>query len=511
MSPAESTFPRLKLRGISKSYGVVRALENIDLELRRGEIMALLGENGAGKSTLMKILSGLVTPDKGTITIDGTEISVQSSNKAQNLGIAVVQQEYSSVPNLSVAENVFLGRAASPLIVTRRRLKREAMTYLRMVGLGDINPSSLVEEFSVAERQLIEIARVLARDAEILLFDEPTAALSDREIERVLAVVRGLADQGRSIIYVTHRLPEVFTLSDRITVLRNGASLPAVSTSAVDVNEVVTMMLGRKLTSLFPERGSVQPEVLFDVTNVIGKGLAGPISFQASRGQIVGLTGQMGSGAADALRLLAGLVPTVSGTVRVRNETLQLPGRAKGIRAGVVYCSPDRKRDGIFGGLSVERNLSSPWVRQISTRGRLSRLREHDLAKRAAADFEIDSKRLESPVNTLSGGNQQKVALGKWTGGSPTVLLVDEPTRGVDLGARAEIYQTLRQLCDEGVAIIVASSDTAEILGLCDSVGAFYRGSLVDMRPNEDWTEEDLARLIMHGADSNNLEKSAVL
>ncbi len=489
---------RLDVRGVAKRYGAVHALQDVDLQLRAGEIMALLGENGAGKSTIVKVLSGLVHPDQGTISIDGKDVELSSPDESQQAGIAVVQQEYSTVGSLSVAENLLLGQRDSRVVWNSRYLKKNATPLLERVGLAHIHPSTLVEHLSVAEMQLLEIARVLARDAKIVIFDEPTAALSDAEIVRVLDVVRKLASEGRSIIYVTHRLNEVFEIADRVTVFRNGRSQAAVNTRELDVASVIEKMLGRELGDMYPPKSSQAGDSVLEVSGLLTLGLQEDLSFTAHHGEIVGFTGQLGSGASDILQALAGMTPALAGEVTLEGERFTLGSRRSGIRAGVAYCSPDRKKNGIFAGISIQQNLSSPWLRRVSRVGILSLRAERTATTRISQEFAIDVSRLSSNVGSLSGGNQQKVALGKWLGIEPRVLLVDEPTRGVDVGARSEIYRQLRALCDAGLSVIVASSDTNEIFGLCDTIGTFYRGRLTALRPTGEWTELELVRQVMH-------------
>jgi len=498
MTGSAAERPRLLVRGLSKRYGSVQALAEVDFEIRPGEVMALLGENGAGKSTLVKVIAGLVQPDSGTIEIDGRPVDLHPSARSQAAGVAVVHQEYSSVPTLTVAENLVLGQAGQPAIWLPGRLNARARGLLASVGLDHIDPRTPVERLSVAEMQLLEIARLLVRDARILIFDEPTAALADREIERVLSVITRLAGEGRSIIYVTHRLPEVFRIAHRVTVFRNGRSLPARPTAELDVDAVIGMMLGRELDTMFPPRGRISPKALIEVDELLAHGLAEPIRFRVAPGEILGLTGQLGSGTSAVIEALAGMAPPSAGRVRLAGEELSLKTRAATLARGVAYCSADRKHDGIFAERSIRENLSSPWIRTVARGGWISSRREGDKAKEIASRFAIDVKRLSSFVGTLSGGNQQKVAVGKWLGASPQVMLLEEPTRGVDIGARAEIYQRLRDLCDAGMAIIVASSDTAEIFGLCDTIATFYRGRMTAIRPQADWTEDGLVREVMH-------------
>jgi len=490
--------PRLSVRRLSKRYGSVQALAEVDFELRAGEVMALLGENGAGKSTLVKVLSGLVQPDSGAIEVDGRETDLFPSARSQGAGVAVVHQEYSSVPTMTVAENLVLGQAGVSAFWWPGSLNARARKLLAAVGLDHVDPRTAVERLSVAEKQLLEIARLLVRDARILIFDEPTAALADREIERVLAVIKRLAGEGRSIIYVTHRLPEVFRIADRVTVFRNGRSLPAKPTSELDVDAVITMMLGRDLETMFPARGTLGAEPLLKVEGLLADGLSEPVSFVVRPGEIVGLTGQLGSGASNVVMALAGMLPPDAGRVFLAGKEISLRSRAATLARGVAYCSADRKHDGIFAERPIRENLSSPWIRSVAPGGFISARRERDKAREIAARFAIDVKRMGSAVGTMSGGNQQKVAVGKWLGTEPKVMLLEEPTRGVDIGARAEIYQRLRDLCAAGLGIVVSSSDTAEILGLSDTIATFYRGRLTGLRPQAEWTEDALIREVMH-------------
>lgn len=463
--------------------------------------MGLLGENGAGKSTLVKVLAGLVAPDSGTVLVDGRETSLYPTSRSQEAGIAVVHQEYCSVPTMTVAENLVLGLRTAPLIWRPKALRNRARKLLDLVGLHDVDPATPVEFLSVAEVQLLEVARVISVDARILIFDEPTAALSDQEIPRVMNAIRGLRASGRSIIYITHRLAEVKEICDRVTVFRNGSSAKPVSVDSLDVNSIITMMLGREMQSMFPEREhDYEMEPLYSVHDVMAHGIQEPVSFVVPRGQIVGLTGQLGSGTGPVMEVLGGLHPPLSGRVSLNGSVVTF-GSMKGLRQqGIAYCSPDRKKNGIFAVRSMRQNLSSPWLGRVSKLGWISRTHERTWTERIASAFAADRKRMAAPVGALSGGNQQKVAVGRWLGIQPKVMLLEEPTRGVDVGARAEIYESLRRVCDEGVGIVVASSDSSEILGLCDWIGTFYRGRLTDFRPRHQWTAEQLTLEVMHGS-----------
>ncbi|WP_310961212.1 sugar ABC transporter ATP-binding protein [Nocardioides terrisoli] len=493
---------RLRIDNVSKQYGSVVALSEVSLEVRAGEVLALLGENGAGKSTLVKCVAGLQQPDSGFIELDGRRVQFRSAAEAKAAGVAIVTQEFSLVPSMSVAENLALGRLDSGLIWHRRKLERSALGALERVGLGQVDPGIAVRELSVGERQLVEIARVVVRDARVVILDEPTAALSEAEIARVLPLVRDLADSGMAVVYVTHRLDEVFTVCDRVQVMRNGVALPPVETSATDVGGVVALMLGRRLDDMFPARAAGVPchETRLRVTGLKATAIGADVSFELRAGEIVGFTGQLGSGASATVQAVAGCRPPVAGQVTLGSGSpLNLRSRTHGIRAGIAYCSSDRKSDGIFSGLSVLRNISSPWIDRVARRGWVSQRQESEQACAAALQFALDPERLSSPISTLSGGNQQKVTLAKWTGIDPLVFIADEPTRGVDVGARAEIYQRIRQMADRGVAVLIASSDTNEIFGLADVIATFSHGRMTEMRPFGDWTEQELLSHVMSG------------
>ena len=502
--PDDGSQPlRLAARGVSKRYGGVRALHDVSFELRAGEIMALLGENGAGKSTLVKVLAGLVEPDTGELFVDGAPATLFPAAASQAAGVAVVHQECSSVPALTVAENLALGAAdRDARLWWPPTLAARARPLLDRVGLSHVDPRQRVETLSVAEQQLLEIARVLARDAKVLIFDEPTAALSDKEITRVLQTILSLASEGRSIIYVTHRLPEVFHIADRATIVRNGRSRDAVRVDEVTPDAMISMILGRQLGNLFPPRRTAPTdEVVLSLEDVLADGLRRPVALTLRRGEILGLAGQLGSGCSSVTRALAGTIRTTSGRVTLADSDITAASHPQRIRRGVAYCSDDRKLDGMFADKPVYQNMSSPWLGSVSRAGWLLRREERARAERHAAAFTVDTSRMTSAVGVLSGGNQQKVALGKWLGIDPRVVLVEEPTRGVDVGARSEIYARLRTLSEQGTAIIVVSSDTAELHGLCDRVATFYRGSMTQLRDNDDWTEDELVLEVMHNRE----------
>jgi ribose transport system ATP-binding protein/rhamnose transport system ATP-binding protein len=493
----------LSMLGIEKSYGSVTALQGVDFSLREGEVMALLGENGAGKSTLVKLLAGLEKPDSGTVAIDGQQVRFRSPHQSLHAGIAYVTQELSTIGALSVAENICLGGDNKSPVWTTRKLRDRVKPYLEAVGLSGVDSTMPVDRLSVAQQQLVEIARLLSRNARILILDEPTAALSDAEIERVKAVVKALAREGRSIIYVTHRLGEVFELADRVTILRNGQSFEPVDVFHLDIDGLIERLLGRRLEQMFPPRGASPGQVVLEIKNLVAPGLTTPTSLRLRKGEILGLAGHLGSGANAIVRAVAGVRPQYGGTIHLNGDAFSPLSVRDAINKGIAYCSDDRKRDGIFAVRRIVENLSAPAINRVSVGGLISARRETELAGRLAAFFDINRGRLGSQADKLSGGNQQKVAIGKWLGIEPSILLVEEPTRGVDIGARAEIYRHLRTLANQGLAIMLASFDNQEILGLSDTIAAFFRGRLVRVAPADSVKPEALLRDITHPGTSS--------
>lgn len=485
---------RVRVAALSKSYGAVQALQSADFDLAAGEVMGLVGENGAGKSTFVKILCGFTRRDSGSIEVDGAAVDIASPKRAEQAGIAVVQQELSVVGSLSVAENVFLGRPHSARVFTRRSLVARAIPFLEMVGLEHLDPRREASTLPVAERQLVEIARVVSGDAKVILLDEPTASLSDDDIARVKAVVRRLGREGRSVVYITHRLGEVFDLAARVTVFRDGRSLPAVNTADTTPDELIKSMLGRSLTRMFPPPAARLGASVLDVTALATGGLAEPASATVRRGEIFGFAGQLGSGAAEFLRGLSGTQPATADRITVDGRTVTIRNPREALHAGIAYCSGDRKLDGFFRGRTVADNFTAPALTAVSPSGVLRRSLERRLAGRLAGLVDFDIGRLRHRVETLSGGNQQKVVLGKWVGADPRVLLIDEPTRGVDVGARAEIYRHLRRLTDDGLTIVFASSDMQEVHGLADTVTTWYRGRKVATYESASVSYEQLIR-----------------
>jgi len=485
-APPDGKRVILDMTGMSRSYGVIQALENVDFELRAGEVMALVGENGAGKSTLVKIIGGFDNNHTGTIVRNGEEITLGSPAVAESHGIAIAQQELSLIPTMTVAENIFLAAPGGATWSSIGAKARRARPYLDQVGLTEVDPRTRVDRLSVGEQHLVEVARLIARDAEILILDEPTAALGEAESRRILDMARKLADAGKSIIYVSHRMDEIFEIGDRVTVLRDGHSQPPVDVKALNVHSLIERMLGRTLENMFPDRDPDLPdgEVVLKIDELWPDGIVRPVTLEIRAGEILGLAGQLGSGSGYLLAALGGARPSRSGTVSVRRSdngkngfrAFQPQSPAEAIANRVAYCSSDRKKDGLYLERPIVENLSSPALERFTTFGWLDHAKERRVARELAEQMTVDTTRLSDDSVVLSGGNQQKVTVGKWLSIEPKVLLIDEPTRGVDVGARSEIYRRLRDLADSGVAVVFASTDIQEITYLPDRIATFYRG-----------------------------------
>jgi len=471
----------LSVRSIGKTYPGVRALDDVSFALEAGEIRAICGENGAGKSTLVKILMGIVQPDTGTVTIDGAPQAIRSPQAAQAAGLGLVAQELSLAPHLSILDNIWLGSREVPILHRRATFRARAAAALKTLGLGDWDLDRIVGTLTIGQRQLVEIARLLAREAKVLILDEPTATLSDAEIERILAVLKGLRAQGRSILYITHRLGEVFDLCDSVTVLRNGRHIATGPVAAITRAELVEQMLGRPLHDMYPEptaRPAASGGMIVEGLNVPGA-LSG-FAMSAPRGRILCVAGQIGSGANVVTRALAGLVPGASGRVAIDGVPLPLGSVPECIARDVLFVSDDRAAEGLFPQMSVLDNLIAAQLPAFSRWGLLSWPGLRRIGAVLAEKVGVDRARLRSPSVTLSGGNQQKLLFGRAlaTEGHG-VLLMNEPTRGIDVGARTEIYRLMRQLCDLGASLVMYSSDLEEVVGIADIVVTLYRGRVV--------------------------------
>ncbi len=489
-----------ELRGITKRYPGVTALDDVSLAVRAGEIHALAGENGAGKSTLIKVLGGAVTPDGGDVLIDGQPVRLNSPHAALERGISVVHQELVSAPSLSVMENVLLGRLPrSPVGTVRWRTARSrARDALDRVGLG-VDERVVMGRLSLGQQQLVEIARALVRDARVLVLDEPSAILGGRDLEVLYGVVRSLRDRGVAVVYISHRLKEVLALSDRVSVLKDGRSQGTVDVGELDEARLVTMMTGRQLFA--PPRPAVQDgaATLLEARPSVGVPSAGQgLGVEVRAGEIVGLAGLVGSGRTEVARAIFGADPgAYDVTVAGRAFGRRSPRAAR--RAGIAYLPEDRKDQGLLMNRSIRENVGLASLRARSVVGLLRPRQDRATVARLTKRVGLKASSIEAPPSTLSGGNQQKVMLARWLATSPTVLILDEPTRGIDVGGKSEIYALMRQLTDAGRGILMISSEVEEVVAMSDRVLVMSQGRIVAEYAGEDITEDNISRSALLG------------
>ncbi len=492
----------LEASGISKDFAGVTALKDVSLRLAPGEVHALVGENGAGKSTLINIFGGLLQPSRGRLLVDGVAQSFNGPQASQTAGISVISQEFRLVPQLTVAENIFLGHEPRrALFVDRKRARRETREPLRELGL-DISPDRRIASLTIGDQQLVEIARALMREFRVLIMDEPTAALSEIEVERLLALVERLRNRGTAILYVSHRLPEIFRVSDRITVLRDGRTVASLATTTTTVDEVVTHMLGRELEKATERAAGTKKASsgrdasdALRVTRLQCKGLTGPIDLRVAPGEILGIAGLVGSGRTELMRALFGAIPATYDSYEVRGRPVHPSSPDDAIGSGIFMLSEDRKAEGIVPQLSVLENVvvaQRSWGRFLID---AARDREHYASMKER--MRIRSSDSDQPITSLSGGNQQKALLGRALLSHCSVLLLNEPTRGVDIGAKVDIYRLIRELAATGVGVLVSSSEAAELVAVVDRCIALYAGAYAGELNGERITEDDVVASIL--------------
>jgi ribose transport system ATP-binding protein/rhamnose transport system ATP-binding protein len=489
----------LGVRNLGKRFGAVAALNDVSLDIRPGEVRAICGENGAGKSTLVKILTGVYRPDSGSVTVDGAPAAILTPRQAQELGIALVAQELSLCPDLSVQDNIWLGSVNVPFLHKRTHLRRRARESLQLLGADHIDLDTPVRSLSMGERQLVEIARMLTRDARVLLLDEPTATLSDIEIERIFAALMAIKREGRSIVYITHRLSEVFQICDTVTVLRNGEHIATRPVADMNRRALIEMMLGRSFVEMYPEPVPADDTATMTVDGLSVPGIVENFSMRVPKGKIVCIAGQVGSGAVEIVNALAGLVYDATGRVVVNGRPLPLGSAARALRHDIMFISGDRAEEGIFRHLRVLDNLVATRLGSFTRFGLLLRGALRSTARRLAERVGVDRRRLRSKADELSGGNQQKLAFGRCIDrGKPGVLVMNEPTRGIDVGARSEIYRIMREFCAEGYGLVMTSSDLEEAVGIGDMVITMYRGRQIGCYLRDDVAMQRIVADITH-------------
>ncbi|UXS41907.1 sugar ABC transporter ATP-binding protein [Agrobacterium tumefaciens] len=489
----------LSMTNIHKAFGPVRALRNAALELRRGEIHALAGENGAGKSTLMHIIDGILQPDGGEIVLDGKPVKISSPNAANRLGIGFVHQEIALCPEISVAENMFMSQTGQSRswFMNYRDLEKRAAIVLREIG--DIDPARRAGDLSISQQQIVEIAKALTLDCRILILDEPTAALTETEAQTLFRIMHRLAERGIAIIYISHRMAEIFEHCDRITVMRDGCHIRTENIADISPEEVVNSMVGRVLDKLYPPKLSEDEksdDVILSVRGLNEGKRVFDVDFDLRRGEILGLAGLIGAGRSEIARAVCRLEGKPRGEVMLRGRPLRLKDYRDSIREGLVYLSEDRKGDGLFLNMSIASNVSALDIGRVSNgMGFIERRKEMKRADELGRRLKLRANSIGDAVSTLSGGNQQKVALAKMLSVEPEVIFLDEPTRGVDVGAKAEIHRQIRELAREGVGVVVISSELPELIGVSDRVLVVREGRITGEVEGDDMTEEKIMQL----------------
>ncbi len=491
--------PVLTIHGVTKHFGAVKALTDVDFMLERGEVHALCGENGAGKSTLMNIIAGVLQPTAGEIRVDGQPVRIPSPAAAQTLGIGLVHQEIALCPDATVAENMFMAatnRRRSPFM-NYRALERDAQAVMNRLAAIDVRRK--VADLPISSQQLVEIAKALTLDCRVLILDEPTAALTETEAQQLFAIIRDLKANGISIIYISHRMAEIFSLCDRVTVFRDGRYVCTDRIADVTPDDVVRRMVGREITQLYPEKlrpEEATGETILEVDGIGDGGRFHNVSFSLRNGEILGIGGLIGSGRTEIAEGICGLRPRTAGAVRLHGAAQKIAAYSDAVKAGIVYLSEDRKGSGVFLDMSIAQNISVLDLKSLTNAaGLLDGRAEAALAEDFARRLAVRMGGIEAPVKSLSGGNQQKVAIAKQLAVKPKVILMDEPTRGIDVGAKTEIHRLLRELARSGIGIVVISSEMPELLGLADRVLVVREGRIAGELGAEEMSEEAVIRL----------------
>jgi len=483
----------LEAKGIVKRFPGVLALDNVHFDLRRGEVHALCGENGAGKSTLMKVITGLYHADEGEVIYKGEPRRFATIQDAQAAGITIIHQELNLVPHLSVAENIFLGREPKKgWFVDRKKMERDAQVFLDRLKVN-IRASDLVLTLTVARQQMVEIAKALSLNAEVLIMDEPTSSLTESEIDRLFEIIHELKTDGVGIIYISHRLEELRRIADRVTVMRDGGYVSTRDFADVTVNDIVAAMVGRALEDKFPPRTSTTTdEVIFRVVELTRPGSRHKVSFDLRRGEILGFAGLMGAGRTETARAIFGADHKTGGKVMLGDQELSIGGPIDAIAAGIAYLSEDRKLNGLAVKMTVKENITMANMEAVSRHGFIDRARETRAARDTVVKLNVKTPSIDQIAKNLSGGNQQKVVIGKWLFRDSRVLFFDEPTRGIDVGAKFAIYQLLDKLASEGIGVVMITSELPEILGMTDRVVVFHEGQVTGILETAKTSQEEI-------------------
>jgi ribose transport system ATP-binding protein len=492
-----TSAPLLEMRGISKRFPGVVALDSVNLQVAQGEVVALVGENGAGKSTLMKILGGVHQPDAGEIRLDGRPVKIQNVNDAMRRGIAFIHQELNVLDNLEVAANVFLGREPrnALCLIDRKKIHADTTPLLQRLGL-QVSTHTRLDQLPIAQQQMVEIAKALSLNARLIIMDEPTSSLTLSETRRLLELVCELAEQGVSIVYISHRLGEIDECADRVVVLRDGRNAGELDDREATHDKLVNLMVGRDIKSFYVPPGAKEPPGFFKARNISSSLHPGKtVSFDAARGEILGLAGLVGAGRSEMAKALVGLDHSPARQIILDGKTICIHAPRDAIDHGIYLVPENRRSEGLIVEMSVRENVSLPSLRQLSRGGLIRRKREREVATQQIEALKVKTPSTETLVMNLSGGNQQKVVLAKWLAMSPRVMILDEPTRGIDVGAKAEIYRLMRELAGQGAVILMISSDMEEVLNVSDRIAVMHEGEITGVLDRADCNEQNVMQL----------------
>lgn len=486
----------LEMKNISKKFPGVKALDKVDFSLKKGEVHALIGENGAGKSTLMKVLNGIYKRNAGQIILKGEEVQFEGPKEAQNAGLAIIHQELELVPDLNVAENIYLGREERKgIFINYSKLYQKTEDVLEMLGV-DINPKAKIKNLNIGSQQMVEIAKAVSQNAEILVMDEPTSSLTNQEIDILFKLIKRLKKQDIAIVYISHRLEEVFEICDRVTVLRDGELVGEVKTSDTDEDELIKMMVGRTIEDRFPKMNFKPSEEILKVENLSVPNKLKKASFNLKKGEILGISGLMGSGRTELAKAIFGVYKEIQGDIYYKGKKIKINSPAAAIKNGIYYLSEDRKEEGLILALSVANNISISVLKRILKIDTfIDKSQEKSLAQKYIGDLNIKTPSEKQKVKNLSGGNQQKVVISKLLSTKPEIVIFDEPTRGIDVGAKREIYNLMQDLIDEEVAVILISSELPEILNLSNRILVMHEKELMGELDAAGADQEDVMKL----------------
>jgi len=490
----------LQVRHLTKSFGGVKALDDVQFDLRIGEVHALMGENGAGKSTLMKILIGMLKPDAGTITFEGSSLQNCDVNEIMQKGISMIHQEMLVIPELTVAQNIFLGRESThwfPNWLDDEAIDKKAQLLLSQMGIN-IEVTTQMKYLSVAEMQMVEIAKAISNNAKVIIMDEPTSAISDKEVTTLFKIIRELKAKGVAIIYISHKMEEIYAIADTITVLRDGRYIATKPSVELDKKSLIALMVGRELSDLFPPQTATKGNVLLSVRNLSSKGKFSAINFEVKAGEVLGIAGLMGAGRTEIARAIYGLDAFDTGEIFVKGQKVVITSPQDALKNGIGYVSEDRKGLGFIPNMSVKHNISLGSLARYTKIGFVQTQKEQIIVTQTVKDLKIKTATINQKVAQLSGGNQQKVVIGKLLLSNPEIIILDEPTRGIDIGAKFEIYKLINELTAKGKAVVMISSELPEILGMSDRVLVLSKGNQTALLSKEEATQENIMRYAIH-------------